>query len=70
MPLLIGHQHNEVTNMTQTKLSQADIRKIAEALTEARFEISRVNRAAGQTVFNPSATNGIDYALELLGVEA
>ena len=40
-------------------------------LREVRAEISRVNSAAGQTIFNPAATDAVDAMLadlaEMLG---
>lgn len=42
--------------------------EIYDALREVRAEISRINEAAGETVFNPSATQLTDAALyELWG---
>lgn len=35
------------------------------ALREVRPEISRLNRAAGETVFNPAATDMVDAAIAL-----
>ena len=35
-------------------------------LAEVRPEISRVNESAGQTIFNPVATETIDMAKELI----
>lgn len=37
-----------------------------EALTEARREISAVNRNAGYTVFNPTATQLLEQVMEVL----
>lgn len=38
-------------------------------LREVRREICRVNEAAGQTVFNPSATSAVDSMLTDLEAE-
>ena len=35
-------------------------------LKEVRAEITRVNRAAGRTVFNPSATSALEQVMEYL----
>jgi len=35
----------------------------ANELQEVRIEISRVNEAAGQTVFNPAATEALDSVI-------
>lgn len=32
-------------------------------LNEVRHEISRLNQAAGHTVFNPTATSGLDSVI-------
>tara|TARA_R100000458_G_C8252381_1_gene229055 strand:+ start:1190 stop:1402 length:213 start_codon:yes stop_codon:yes gene_type:complete len=37
--------------------------ELLEALLEARHEISRLNKAAGETVFNPAATELADAAI-------
>ena len=37
--------------------------QIVEMLSEARIEISRINRAAGETVFNPTATKLLDAVI-------
>jgi hypothetical protein len=39
---------------------------ILAAVIEARAEISRINRAAGETRFNPAATAGLDAIIEAL----
>lgn len=36
----------------------------ANDLQEVRIEISRVNEAAGQTVFNPAATEALDSVIK------
>jgi len=42
--------------------------EIYDALREARAEISRLNEAAGEAVFNPAATSLVDSSLyELWG---
>lgn len=40
-----------------------DLAQAREALREARAEITRINKAAGKTIFNPAATQLIDAAL-------
>lgn len=42
--------------------------EIADALAEVRMEISRINRAAGETIFNPAATQALDAVLDDMGV--
>lgn len=42
-----------------------EARQLAD-LQEVRLEISRLNRAAGRTVFNPVATQAIDRMIERL----
>lgn len=42
--------------------------EILAAVEEARFEISRINRAANETRFNPSATAGLDAVIRALTV--
>jgi len=39
---------------------------LKDILAEVRPEISRVNEAAGETIFNPVATETIDMAKELI----
>jgi len=39
---------------------------LKDILVEVRPEISRVNEAAGRTIFNPVATETIDMAKELI----
>ena len=48
--------------MTLTK-PKTDIKAFTLALQEVRIEISRVNEAAGQTVFNPAATEVLDSVI-------
>lgn len=43
---------------------EIDIVRARQALSEVRREISRLNRAAGETVFNPAATQALE-ALQL-----
>lgn len=38
-------------------------------LLEARREISRVNKAAGETVFNPAAKDALDAVIDRLREE-
>lgn len=40
---------------------------ILEQLAEVRAEISRINRAAGQTIFNPAATQALEAVMNELG---
>jgi len=40
--------------------------ELIAALEEVRWEISRINRAAGETVFNPTATQLLDRAIRQL----
>lgn len=40
---------------------------ILSELQEVRTEISRVNQAAGHTVFNPAATQALESAMERIG---
>lgn len=40
------------------------IERLIEDLTEVRHEITRINQAAGQTVFNPAATEALQRAME------
>lgn len=51
-------------------MTKAQAQIIRDALAEARHEITRLNRAAGETVFNPAATQAIDAAIESLEAEA
>lgn len=44
--------------------------ELLAALAEVRAEISRLNRAAGQTVFNPAATSALEVVMEELGEDA
>lgn len=40
--------------------------RVIDDLNEVSFEISRVNRAAGQTLFNPAATEALRALIERL----
>lgn len=40
------------------------------ALIETRIEIGRINRAAGETVFNPAATSALQAVIDALLAEA
>lgn len=54
-----------------TQLMEEATRKsdIVANLTEVRLEISRLNRDAGETRFNPAATSGLDAVLRQLGTD-
>ena len=41
-------------------MTKRQIEKMRDNLLEVRAEISRINSAAGQTVFNPAATAALD----------
>ena len=45
---------------------ELDTNEIIESLRDVRSEISRLNSAAGETVFNPTATALLDVVLESL----
>ena len=38
--------------------------RLIDDLNEVSYEISRVNRAAGETIFNPAATSALRYLIE------
>ncbi len=40
-----------------------------EALEEVRAEISRINKAAGETVFNPAATENLEFVTNIIGAK-
>ena len=42
------------------------IKDIKEIYEEVRFEISRVNDTAGQTIFNPCATEMLDKLEDII----
>lgn len=44
-------------------------KEILEQLQEIRKEITRVNQAAGETVFNPSATSALESVLKALSTK-
>ena len=58
-----------MTNMTDIEYSKyllaASLTRLETLadLQEVRIEISRVNEAAGQTVFNPAATEALDSVI-------
>lgn len=41
--------------------------QVRDALAEVRHEITRLNQAAGETVFNPAATQALDGLIEKFG---
>ena len=55
--LTTDYQTEEIGNLL------AAAPEMLEALEEARLEISRLNRAAGETRFNPTATQMADAAI-------
>jgi hypothetical protein len=46
-----------------------DLIRAIENLNEVRREISRINRAAGETVFNPAATQALEAVIADLRAE-
>jgi len=64
-----GYAVAEVVGETTANLIAAApemLELLKDILGEVRPEISRVNEAAGQTIFNPVATETIDMAKELI----
>ncbi len=57
----IAGQGHDIQRRTQegNQMNQDDL----DTLTEVRQEIRRINQAAGQTVFNPAATQALDSIL-------
>lgn len=49
-----------------TKINNAEL---VQQLMEVRQEIARINDAAGQTVFNPGATDALELAMIELGAD-
>ena len=47
-------------------MTKTEKQEIADAINEALYEIRRLNEARGETVFNPTATSGLRYALAKL----
>jgi hypothetical protein len=43
--------------------------QVLEDLREVRWEIARLNRAAGETIFNPAATQALDGLISELEAE-
>lgn len=39
---------------------------IMDCLAEVRAEISRLNKAAGETVFNPAATDNLEFVASVI----
>jgi hypothetical protein len=50
-------------------MTNQEIHDMITDLQEVRREITRVNRAAGQTAFNPSATEAVEGMLETMREE-
>lgn len=42
-----------------------DDNSVQDLLREVRNEITRINKAAGETVFNPSATESVDLLIRV-----
>lgn len=51
-------------------MTAQEIQDMITDLREVRAEITRVNRAAEMTVFNPAATEALDASIEVLRAEA
>lgn len=50
-------------------MKQEDLQNILDSAMEVRAEITRVNQAAGRTIFNPTATEFLDGAIQALKEE-
>ena len=50
-------------------MTQQEIQDMITDLTEVRREISRINIAAGQTVFNPAAKEALQSVIDRLAEE-
>jgi polygalacturonase len=67
--MILDQDHNAINTDQFSKVGMANAMLLAaapdalECLIEARAEISRINIAAGETVFNPAITSMIDYAI-------
>ena len=63
-----GERNNEVNFANANLIASAPemLELLKDILVEVRPEISRVNEAAGRTIFNPVATETIDMAKELI----
>jgi hypothetical protein len=57
------------TQTGETEMTKQEIEDAITDLLEVRREISRVNAAAGHTVFNPAATGAIVAVIERLREE-
>ena len=47
-------------------MTQQEIQDMIADLHEVRAEITRINRAAGFTTFNPAATQALEASIEIL----
>jgi hypothetical protein len=54
--------------MIETRLLVIALEDAKAALAEIRPEITRINQAAGHTVFNPAATQMVEHAQEIIGL--
>lgn len=50
-------------------MKQEDFQNILDSAMEVRAEITRVNQTAGRTIFNPTATEFLDGAIQALKEE-
>ena len=50
-------------------MTKQELQDMITDLTEARREISRLNIAAGQTVFNPAAKEALEAVIDRLAEE-
>ena len=48
----------------------ANDKQAYDALVEVRVEITRINKAAGETVFNPAATQALETVMTFMERDA
>jgi hypothetical protein len=53
-------------NKGDTQMTKIELKEIDALVTEALLEITRINNARGETVFNPAATSGLRYVCRIL----
>ena len=58
--------NEQVANANLIAAAPEMLELLKDILAEVRPEISRVNEAAGRTIFNPVATETIDMAKEII----